>query len=277
MQQMSQDHEYEIKKLHAALDASRVDCSSLRDELSAATKHAAMIKKDLEGTRAALQLQRATAGQPSTNDLGLSQRQEDAICQEWETILEDSKTTHGAYIQELTNELRRVEAVACDLNEQLAAQSAVFYGGAQASPNWQPHQQQHPTLSHASTPSQAPSNNTLTRLAAARAATRPQVELFPRGSPPGLDRNELPSATPVHDFADQVLRKLDVLSNTRDKKTTSKHAGDSNDEYRPRVKEAETILVPSWPRADTFSLWIAIDEERQCCRSEKRRQGNRMA
>ena len=58
----------------------------------------------------------------------------------------------------------------------------------------------------------------------------------------------LPAASPVEDFANKLLRKLDVLGKGRDKMPASRTAGDSDDEYRPRVKEAENVKVPFWPK-----------------------------
>ena len=62
----------------------------------------------------------------------------------------------------------------------------------------------------------------------------------------------MPTASPDEDFANKLLRKPHLLGKGRDKKPASKPAGDSDDEYRPRVKEVEKIKVPSWPKVDTF-------------------------
>ena len=160
-----------MRRLRDDLDFARADNKGLRDELNAARTHAALVESDLEGMKTALQLQLDKSGQPSPHDQGLSQRQEDAICQEWEAILEDSKATHGAHIAELTYNLERAEAVACDLNEQLAAQTAAIGGGAQATSNWPPDAPQGPIFSHDPTPSEAPSNTTLKRLVVCRGAS----------------------------------------------------------------------------------------------------------
>ena len=51
------------------------------------------------------------------------------------------------------------------------------------------------------------------------------------------------------------MKQLKSLGRER-KRSISRHAEDSDSEHRPRVKEAETVKVPAWPKMDTFSLWI---------------------
>ena len=79
-QRMSQDHEQAMRRLRDDLDFARAESKDLRDELNAARTHAALVESDLEGMKTALQLQLYKSGQPSPQDHGLSQRQEDTIC-----------------------------------------------------------------------------------------------------------------------------------------------------------------------------------------------------
>ena len=51
------------------------------------------------------------------------------------------------------------------------------------------------------------------------------------------------------------MKQLNTLGRER-KKSTPRDDEDSDKEYRPRVKEAESVKVPAWPKMDTFSLWI---------------------
>ena len=89
-QRMSQEHESETEKLYADLDASRAENMNLRVELNAAKEDAARVNQDLDGTKAALQLQLATSSKSHLQqDLGLTQRQEDVMCQAWENIIEE--------------------------------------------------------------------------------------------------------------------------------------------------------------------------------------------
>ena len=50
------------------------------------------------------------------------------------------------------------------------------------------------------------------------------------------------------------MKQLNTLG--RERKKSTPRDDDSDKEYRPRVKEAETVKVPAWPKMDTFSLWI---------------------
>ena len=138
-------------------------------------------------------------------------------------MIEDFNFAQDARIIEIRNGLHRAEATSIDLNEQLPAQHAVFYG----SPTWQHRTEQqhpHPMLNHVMTPSKAPSNRTLVRIAAARAAARSRTEFSPRASPPGCEPSSLPATSPVEDLAHQLLTRLDVLGIGRDAKSTPKHA-----------------------------------------------------
>ena len=189
---MSQEHESDIEKLYADLDASRAENMNLRVELNVAKEDAARVNQDLDGTKAALQLQLqlATSSKSKTRqDLGLTQKQEDAICQAWEDIIEEIKVTHREHTERVTDDLRLARAVASDLSEQLAAQHAVFNGRAQAPNTWQQETQPTPTLNHEPTSPIARSNNRFTKLAATRAGARTHNEFI---LPPPRSLKQLP-------------------------------------------------------------------------------------
>ena len=117
-----------------ALRNARVENANLRAELNTAKEGAAEVNQNLVGTIASLQLQLATSSksQQAQQYLGLTSRQEDAICRGWEDIIEEIKATNGEHLKRVANDLRLARAIATDLNEQLAAQHAVFHGKAQA-------------------------------------------------------------------------------------------------------------------------------------------------
>ena len=52
------------------------------------------------------------------------------------------------------------------------------------------------------------------------------------------------------------MKQLTKIGRERKRSTTQRDDDDSDTEHRPRVKEAENVKVPSWPKVDTFSLWI---------------------
>ena len=81
------------------------------------------------------------------------------------------------------------------------------------------------------------------------------LEFFPRASPPGLARPTPPVASPVDDFAKKLMKQLKTLGKGRNK-SKPRDDGDSDEEYSPHAKEAETVEVPAWPKMDTFSLWL---------------------
>ena len=179
MTKMSDDHAHNMRLMREAIQTANTKNAELNDELNAARTHAALVESDLEGTKSALQLQLLSPRHDSPKDFGLTVQQEDAICREWEAVVEDLRVTHGANVAEITNELRHAMAIAANLNKQLATLHAEFFAEAQGPPTWQPPQPKEPTWS------EAPSSNVRTRIAAVRATTPPVLESFPRAPPPG--------------------------------------------------------------------------------------------
>ena len=145
---------------------------------------------------------------------------------------------------ELTNQLRRAEAYAATLNEQLATYHAEFLGESQE-PAWPQHE---------AAPSEVPSDRVRSRIAASLPkATIPRV-FVPAATapPPGL--TAAPASAQFEDFADKLIERLNTVKARRS--SPSRRADGSDDEPRPRFKEAESIKVPTWPRVENFSVWI---------------------